>query len=164
MHAFMKYILLAGLVFTMACTEVQAQPKVGEQAPDIAIADAQGKTIKLSSLKGKVVLIDFWASWCGPCRESMPGLRNVYAAYKKKGFEIYGISLDKKKGDWTKAVAADKTTWIHVNEPGGWETPTARAWNIEQLPSSFLLDKQGKIIAVDLKEKQLQDALQKLLP
>jgi thiol-disulfide isomerase/thioredoxin len=164
MQVFIKYMLLAGLAFTIACTDVQAQPKIGEQAPDIAIADAQGKTVKLSSLKGKLVLIDFWASWCGPCRAAMPSLRNVYAAYKAKGFEIYGISLDQKKTDWKKAVAADKTTWIHVNEPGGWETPTARKWNIEKLPSSFLLDKEGKIIAVDLTEKQLQDTLQKLLP
>lgn len=164
MNAFMKYILLAGLVIAIACTEVHAQPKIGEQAPDIAIADAQGKTVKLSSLKGKVVLIDFWASWCVYCREFMPVLRTVYGIYKVKGFEVYGISLDKKKPDWKKAIAEDKTTWIHVNEPGGWETPTAKAWHIEQLPSSFLLDKQGKIIAIDPNEKQLQGALQKLLP
>jgi len=160
----MKYILLSAFVFTMGCTITQAQPKAGEKAPDIAIANAQGKTVKLSSLKGKVVLIDFWASWCGPCREAMPGLRNLYAAYKAKGFEIYGISLDKKKQDWTKAIAEDKSNWIQVNEPGGWETPTARKWNIEKLPSSFLLDKEGKIVAVDLREQQLQDTLQKLLP
>jgi peroxiredoxin len=158
----MKHIILF-ILFIAGATIVYAQPKVGEKAPGVTIPDVKGKKIKLADLKGKVVLVDFWASWCGPCRKSMPGLRNVYASYKAKGFEIYGISLDEKKADWQKAVAADKINWIQVNEPGGWETPTARAWHIEQLPSSFLIDKEGKIIATDPTEKQLQDILQKLL-
>jgi peroxiredoxin len=160
----MKSILIAILLIIAANGITYAQPKPGEQAPDISIADAKGKKIKLADLKGKVVLVDFWASWCGPCRKAMPGLKNVYTAYKAKGFEIYGISLDEKKADWQKAVTADKINWLQVNEPGGWETPTARAWHIEQLPSAFLLDKEGKIIATDPTEKQLQEVLKKLLP
>lgn len=160
----MKRIFIACLLLLVTSVAAHAQPKKGEKAPEIAIPDVEGKTVKLSSLKGKVVLIDFWASWCGPCRKAMPGLRKLYAANKSKGFEIYGISLDERKGDWTKAMGADKITWIQVNEPGGWESATAKAWNIEHLPSSFLLDKQGKIVAVDPSEAQLKELLSSLLP
>ncbi|MBO9561849.1 MAG: TlpA family protein disulfide reductase [Niastella sp.] len=160
----MKQIIFSSLLLIGISATLHAQPKKGEKVPDIAIPDVEGKTVKLSSLKGKVVLIDFWASWCGPCRKAMPGLRNAYAAYKSKGFEIYGISLDERKPDWHKAITADKITWIQVNEPGGWESRTAKAWNIEQLPSSFLLDKEGKVIAIDPTEKELTALLQAQLP
>jgi peroxiredoxin len=160
----MKQIVFSTLLLFCIATTLHAQPKVGETAPNIAIPDAQGKTIKLSSLKGKVVLIDFWASWCGPCRKAMPGLRKVYAANNKKGFEIYGISLDERKADWKKAITADKITWLQVNEPGGWESRTAKAWHIEQIPTAYLLDKKGKVVAIDPTEAQLETLLKTLLP
>lgn len=160
----MKQVVGSFLLLLCISATLYAQPKKGQKAPEIAIPDVAGKTVKLSGLKGKVVLIDFWASWCGPCRKAMPGLRKLYAAHKSKGFEIYGISLDERKGDWTKAIGADKITWIQVNEPGGWESATAKAWNIEHLPSSFLLDKEGKIVAVDPTEAQLKELLSSLLP
>lgn len=159
----MKHLLLIGLLWVSAATVAVAQPKRGQLAPEIAIPDVKGNIVKLSSLKGKVVLIDFWASWCGPCRRAMPGLRKAYAAYKAKGFEIYGISLDEDKGDWQKAVAADKITWTQVNEPGGWESRTAKDWYIEALPSAFLLDRQGKVIAIDPSEADLHALLKKHL-
>lgn len=156
----MKQLLFVCLIMMGAVIAVHAQPKKGEQAPQVIIPNVQGKAVKLSDLKGKVVLVDFWASWCGPCRKAMPALRKIYEAHKAKGFEIYGISIDDHKKDWTKAIAADKTTWVHVNEPGGWEGKTAKAWNIEEIPTSFLLDKQGKVIAVNPSEEELHALLQ----
>lgn len=158
----MKQLLFICLILTGSFA-LHAQPKKGEKAPDIAIPNAQGKTMRLSDLKGKVVLIDFWASWCGPCRKAMPALRRSYASYKLKGFEIYGISLDEDRNDWKKATVADKISWVQVNEPGGWESNTAKAWNIEALPSSFLLDQQGKIVAVNPSEEELNALLKKML-
>ncbi len=126
--------------------------------------DVSGSTKKLSDLKGKVVLIDFWASWCGPCRAAMPELVNLYGQYKSKGFEVYGISIDADKADWKKAIAADKSTWTQVNEKGGWDGKTALAWKIDQIPASWLLDKDGKVLAVNPTKDQLAGYLTKLLP
>jgi thiol-disulfide isomerase/thioredoxin len=158
---FMKYIFV--LICLLATTILYAQPKVGQTSPEIAMKDINGKVHKLSDLKGKVVLIDFWASWCGPCRKTMPGLVSLYQQYKSKGFEIYGISIDDNKAAWKKAVADDKITWLQVNEPGGWNGATATAWNLEQIPASFLLDKNGKVIAVDPSREQIESYLKKLL-
>lgn len=157
----MRTIFIA--ILLLATATIYAQPKIGEQAPDISMTDTKGKLQQLSALKGKVVLIDFWASWCGPCRRAMPELVSLYHQYRSKGFEIYGISLDEKTADWKKAVATDKITWIQVNEPGGWNGPTATAWKIEQLPSSFLLDRTGKIIRIDPSGKDLRTLLEQLL-
>lgn len=160
----MKRLLLA-VVFAIGTLSIAyAQPKIGTQVPEVSIPDKAGVTQSLSSLKGKVVLVDFWASWCVPCRRSNKQLVAIYEQYGKKGFEIYGISLDEDKQAWQKAVAADKISWLQVNEPGGWNTPTAVAWNIEQLPSSFLVDKQGRVVSIDPTpaelEKYLKEALQ----
>ena len=140
-----------------------AQPKIGEQSPDIALPDVNGAVQKLSDLKGKVVLIDFWASWCGPCRRANPGLVELYSKYKSKGFEIYGVSIDDKKDAWKKAIAADKITWKQVNEAGGWDAPIALKWKLEQIPASFLLDQQGKVIALDPGKDDIEAQLKKLL-
>ena len=157
----MKSILI---VFTLLLSvAVVAQPAVGTTAPEIVLKDIDGKPVPLSSLKGKVVLIDFWASWCGPCRRANKHLVTIYPKLKAKGFEIYSISIDDDKADWKKAVAADKITWLQVNEGGGWNAPVANEWKIDQIPTAYLLDKEGKIIARDLEGKPLERKINELL-
>lgn len=142
---------------------VEAQPKIGAMAPDIVLADQQGKVVSLHALRGKVVLIDFWASWCGPCRKSNRVLLPIYRTWKEKGFEIYGISLDQDPAAWQKAIADDQIRWLQFNENGGWDTPTASAWKIEYLPTSVLLDRNGKIISVDPSPEELRRYLRQAL-
>jgi peroxiredoxin len=132
-------------------------------AQEVALPSINGDTIRLSSLKGKVVLLDFWASWCGPCRVSNKGLVKMYAKYKSKGFEIFGVSLDEDKTKWKNAIRKDKITWIQVNDAGGHEAKTGMDWDISAIPTSFLIDKEGKLIAMDLDGKELEKALKYLL-
>ncbi|MEO7984428.1 MAG: TlpA disulfide reductase family protein [Bacteroidota bacterium] len=140
-----------------------AQPRQGQPAAEIALPSLAGDTVRLSSLKGKVVLLDFWASWCGPCRLSNKELTKLYPKYKGKGFEILGVSLDDDHSKWKNAIAKDKISWLQVNEPGGWEAKTALSWNISAIPTSFLIDKEGNLIAMDLTGKELEKALKYLI-
>lgn len=136
----------------------------GAEAPEIDLPDPNGKNIKLSSLRGKYVLIDFWASWCRPCRMENPNIVNAYAKYKSKGLEIYAVSLDKEKKAWTDAIAADNLTWIHVSDLQFWNSAAAKLYNVTSIPKSFLLDKEGKIIASDLRGPMLEQKLAELMP
>lgn len=135
---------------------------VGSVAPEISLNDPNGKEIKLSSLRGKVVLLDFWASWCGPCRQENPNNVKLYKQYKDKGFEIYGVSLDKNKEDWTKAIMEDQLTWTHVSDLKFWQSEAAAQYKIEAIPATYLLDKEGKILAKNLRGEQLTAYLNKL--
>jgi peroxiredoxin len=152
-------LLIAFLISYVAV----AQPRQGQPATEIALPSASGDTLRLSSLRGKVVLLDFWASWCGPCRSSNKELTRLYPKYKNKGFEILGVSLDDEHSKWKKAIEKDKITWLQVNEPGGWEAKTAMKWNISAIPTSFLIDKEGKLVAMDLTGKELEKALKYLI-
>lgn len=158
-----KSIITALALFTIN-TAVFAQPAVGSKAPDISLPDANGQIVKLSSLHGKVVLLDFWASWCGPCRRTNAQTLSVYNAYKDKGFEIYGVSIDENTNAWQKAVKQDNITWKHViDTKAGYGNELTKTWNLQYIPSTFLLDKEGKIVAVTPEKDELENWLKKLL-
>lgn len=136
---------------------------LGAKAPEIALPSPKGDTIRLSSIKGKYVLVDFWASWCAPCREENPNLVKLYQKYKSKDFEIFQVSLDKTRDAWIKAIKDDKLNWIHVSDLKYWDSPIAKTYNVESIPSSFLLDKDGSIMAKNLRGESLERRLANLL-
>ncbi len=158
----MKKIAIIILVFIFSATSF-AQVTIGQEAPEISLPNAVGNNISLSSLKGKVVLIDFWASWCGPCRKSNPGIVKLYNKYKAQGFEVYGVSLDESKKKWINAVKKDKITYTQVIDINVWESDVALKYGIEAIPTNFLMDKTGKIVAIDLEGKDLDEMVKSLL-
>lgn len=137
---------------------------VGVIAPDFTMNDPAGKPISLSSLRGKVVMIDFWASWCGPCRKENPNVVQLYQKYHDKGFEILGVSLDRTQEEWVKAIADDQLTWMHVSDLQFWQNTAARLYSVNAIPQTFLLDQEGKIIAKGLRSEQLAAKLNELFP
>jgi thiol-disulfide isomerase/thioredoxin len=136
---------------------------IGAEAPDIRLPAPDGHEIALSSLKGKVVLVDFWASWCGPCRKEMPNVVKAYAKYKNKGFEIFGVSLDKEKDKWVEAIQVEGITWPQVSDLQYWNSEVVKQYSIEGIPYTVLLDKEGKIIAKNLRGAELDKKLAEVL-
>ncbi|MFN8243758.1 MAG: TlpA disulfide reductase family protein [Ferruginibacter sp.] len=152
------------LVFVIFLTGVaKAQLLVGTPAPAISLPDTRDSVVQLASYQGKVVLVDFWASWCGPCRASNPAVLKMYKKYRDKGFVVFAVSIDVKKNAWLKAIKQDKLSYVLVNDNAGWDSPAAAAYKVDQIPTSFLLDKTGKIVAVDLEGKQLENKIRELL-
>jgi peroxiredoxin len=137
-----------------------APTSIGSTAPEIALPDPEGDTVKLSSTRGSYVLLDFWASWCAPCRNENPNLVRAYDLYHRKGFQIYQVSLDKTKEAWVKGIEEDQLgKWIHVSDIKFWNSEAAKLYKIESIPANFLLDRQGRIIAVNLRGEALQSKL-----
>jgi thiol-disulfide isomerase/thioredoxin len=135
---------------------------IGYPALEFAQADPDGKKVKLSSFKGKYVLVDFWASWCGPCRAENPNVVSAYKKYHDKGFEIFGVSLDDNKTKWMAAVEKDKLTWPQVSDLKGWQNEAAKAYGVTSIPFNLLIDKEGKILAKGLRGAELEAALAKI--
>lgn len=135
---------------------------IGQQAPEIALPNPGGEVVKLSSLQGKYVLVDFWAKWCGPCRQENPNVVRLFNKYKDKGFTVYGVSLDRNKADWLKAIEEDKLTWTHVSDLKYWQSDAAKLYNITAIPFSLLLDPDGKIIAKNLRGPSLEKKLEEI--
>lgn len=140
-----------------------AQVHVGQMAPEISLPNRTDSLIDLSSFKNKVVLIEFWASWCMPCRQSIPNVIRIYKKYKSKGFEVFAISIDAYKAEWLAAVAHDKIPYSQVNDNAGWNSLVAAKYNVNAIPATFLLDKSGKIIAIDAEGPQLERKIKRLL-
>lgn len=132
----------------------------GAVAPEINLPNPEGDSIKLSSLRGKVVLLDFWASWCRPCRMENPNVKKVYEKYKDQGFEIYAVSLDGDKQSWEGAIRADGLPWVHVSDLAKWSSVAAKTYQVRGIPYTVLLDPEGKILAKNLRGEQLEAFLE----
>ena len=176
--AFVSFIGL-GSVADMNFNDIEKNPgdaddqnpvlQVGDKAPDLVFAGPDGKTRKLSDLKGKIVLIDFWASWCRPCRMENPNVVKTYNEFKDvafkgaDGFEVFSVSLDRNKTDWEKAIQSDGLVWKnHVSDLKFWQSEAAKIYNVNSIPATFLIDGEGYIIAKNLRGGSLASSLQKL--
>ena len=135
---------------------------VGQLAPEISLANPEGEVVPLTSLRGKYVLVDFWAKWCGPCRRENPNIVKAYNKFKDKGFTVYGVSLDRSREDWLQGIREDGLTWTHVSDLKYWQSEAARTYNITAIPFSLLLDPDGVIIAKNLRGVALDQKLEEI--
>ena len=143
--------------------EAVKKTSVGQMAPDFTMNDRDGKPVALSSLRGKYIFLDFWASWCGPCRRENPNIVAAYAKFHSPKFDILGVSLDSKKDKWEEAITKDKLTWNHVSDLKGWGNTAAKTYGIRAIPANLLLDKDGKILARNLYGDDLDKKLAEVL-
>ena len=137
---------------------------VGQKAPDFTMNDTEGNPVSLSSKLGsKLLLVDFWAAWCNPCRQENPNVVKVYNEFHKKGFDVLGVSLDQKKEDWLKAIADDKLAWSHVSDLKYWGNEAAKLYAVNSIPSNFLLDEKGIIVGRNLRGDDLYKKVKEIL-
>ncbi|PWT73757.1 MAG: hypothetical protein C5B59_12595 [Bacteroidetes bacterium] len=136
---------------------------VGKQAPELNLPDANGKNISLASFKGKYVLVDFWASWCEPCRMENPNVVKAYQRFKDKNFTVLGVSIDSKKDAWQKAIKDDNLTWTHVSDLKYWSSAAVQIYKFDGIPFNVLIDPQGKVIAESLRGDGLENKLNEVL-
>jgi len=165
------WISLSILILTSFSSAVEPKVglEIGNKAPELAFNTPEGKEVKLSSLKGKVVLIDFWASWCRPCRQENPNVVSAYTKYSKakfktaKGFEIYGVSFDNNSARWQQAIKQDKLTWTNVSDLKQWKSAAVQIYKIRGIPNNVLIDENGIILAKNLRGMRLHTELDKLI-
>lgn len=154
--------LISAFALSVFSTKAQGPiPNITDSRLDFTVAGLQNDSITLSSLKGKVLLIDFWASWCGPCRFTNKDLVKLYKDYKSKGLDILSISVDDNKKSWKKAIAKDKMTWMQANDTV--DGIAAVKWRVDALPTTFLVDKNGDIVAINLEKEELEKKIKELL-
>lgn len=135
---------------------------IGQEAPDIALPNPEGEIVKLSSLRGNYVLVDFWAKWCKPCRMENPNVVRMYNKYNDKGFEVYGVSLDRKREDWLQGIEEDQLHWTQVSDLKFWNSEAARLYNVKSIPFALLLDPEGVIIGKNLRGQELENKLEEI--
>ncbi|HVU83242.1 MAG TPA: TlpA disulfide reductase family protein, partial [Puia sp.] len=147
----------------LAQLEKQNSTWVGRQAPELTLPDVNGRDVSLSSFRGKYLLVDFWASWCGPCRAENPNVVAAYKEFKDKNFAILGVSLDKEKGAWQQAIKEDHLTWTHVSDLKYWQSQAVETFHFEGIPFNLLIDPQGKVIGQGLRGDDLENKLKEVL-
>jgi peroxiredoxin len=149
--------------FSKLKESIPESTEVGSAAPELKLEDTAGKIVTLSSLRGKYVLVDFWASWCGPCRAENPNVLMAYRRYKDKNFTILGVSLDNNKDPWIKAIHKDGLSWQHISDLKGWQSGAAAKYGVKSIPANFLVDPKGIIVGKNLRGPDLENKLQEVI-
>lgn len=159
------HTFVAGLRNSVSVSSVEGTvPAVGSILPEIALPDPAGDTLRLSSTRGRIVLVDFWAAWCPPCREENPNLVKLYDLYHYRGFDIFQVSLDLRKEEWTEAIRKDRLgRWHHVSDLKYRDSEVVKSFGLTEIPASFLIDREGRVLAVNLRGEDLQKKLEELL-